>query len=435
MKISPLRLGMATLLTVAASICAYGVQPDESTRQLASNYYAYPYPAAPAPALTPAPTGYTPFHIEHYGRHGSRWHIGKDVYKRPIRLLEPAERNGMLTDRGRELMAELRRIELASQGRDGELTPVGADQHRGIARRMYANFPEVFADSARVDARSTVVIRCILSMDNELQELKAANPALRVTSDASHADMYYMNFSDVDTVAHNAAKRGWHAVQDFAATVPSHNDFIAHLVTDTAWAADSLDLPRLFSSLFDIAANAQSHYDQTAPYDIFSERELYDRWRVNNASWFGQYGNSAHSGNMAMASQRNLLRNIIASADTAILNGNPTANLRFGHEVVVMPLVVLMELDHYGDQIDDYSQLEEKWKNYEIFPMASNVQIIFYRPESAAAGSFGNEDVLVKVLLNEREMHLPVAESASGFPYYRYTDLRQHYLDRLSTMP
>ena len=34
-----------------------------------------------------APEGYVPFHLEHYGRHGSRWHIGGYTYDAPYRLL------------------------------------------------------------------------------------------------------------------------------------------------------------------------------------------------------------------------------------------------------------------------------------------------------------------------------------------------------------
>ena len=34
---------------------------------------------------TKAPKGYVPFYFTHYGRHGSRWLIGKDDYER-VRL-------------------------------------------------------------------------------------------------------------------------------------------------------------------------------------------------------------------------------------------------------------------------------------------------------------------------------------------------------------
>ena len=81
-------------------------------------------------------------------------------------------------------------------GRDGELTQRGAEQHKGIARRMFKNFPEVFAGRTTIDAKSTTVIRCILSMENALQQLLLLNPQLTIKHDASMHDMYYMNQTD-----------------------------------------------------------------------------------------------------------------------------------------------------------------------------------------------------------------------------------------------
>lgn len=412
-----------------AALTSVAVEPNEQVMQWASNYYAYPYTNAPAPKLTPAPNGYKPFHIEHYGRHGSRWHIGAGMYKTPVAMLEVAERNGKLTPRGAEVLAQLKEIEVQSRGRDGELTPLGAAQHRGIAKRMIANFPEVFADGSHVDARSTVVIRCILSMDNELQELLAANPKLNITSDASRADMYYMNFTDADTVAKNAAKLANKELKEFRKNHKPSNDYINILVNDPQFAKDSINTESLFWYLTKLSENAQSHYGMPAFYDLFTDEDLRQSWINDNAGWFVSMGNSKLTDNLGPFSQRRLLRNMIISSDTAIASTRPGANLRFGHEVCVLPLAVLMELDHYGDEINDLEEVADKWKNYEIFPMASNIQIIYYRPD----GSTASEDVLVKVLLNEREVKLPVATATA--PYYKWSDLRNYYLKKLERVP
>ncbi|MDE7452669.1 MAG: histidine-type phosphatase, partial [Paramuribaculum sp.] len=374
-----------------AALTGFAVEPNEQIMQWASNYYAYPYTTAPAPEQTPAPDGYKPFHIEHYGRHGSRWHIGAGMYKTPVTLLEVAERNGKLTPRGTEVLAQLKEIEVQSRGRDGELTPLGAAQHRGIAKRMIANFPEVFADGSHVDARSTVVIRCILSMDNELQELLAANPKLNITSDASRSDMYYMNFTDADTVAKNAAKLANKELKEFHKNHKPSYDYINKLVNDPQFAKDSINTESLFWYLTKLSENAQSHYGMPAFYDLFTAEDLKQSWMNDNAGWFVSMGNSKLTDNLGPFSQRRLLRNMITSSDTAIASTRPGANLRFGHEVCVLPLAVLMELDHYGDEINDLEEVADKWKNYEIFPMASNIQIIYYRPD----GSTAPEDVLV----------------------------------------
>ena len=56
--------------------------------------------------------------------------------------------------------------------------------------------------------------------------------------------------------------------------------------------------------------------------------------------------------------------------------------------------------------------------------MACNIQIVFYRPKKGKAG-----DILVKALLNEREARMPVATDM--YPYYKWSDLRSYYLDKL----
>lgn len=420
----------AKLLAVVALLCvAAGLQAAEPTvenRQTASNYYAYPYPELPLPFLTAAPEGYEPFHMEHYGRHGSRWHIGKWVYRKPIELLAPAERNGKLTNRGLRLMEQLRTIELNSRGRDGELTPLGAAQHRGIAQRMTTNFPEIFAGNARIDAKSTDVVRCILSMENELMELMAFNPQLDVTSDASRSTVRYLNFED--TVAnriHDAVySDAMRPIND--AFNPDYKAFIAQIVSDQQFAADSINTPELYNLIFLIASNAQSHYDQQAPYDLFTDSQLHEKWKQSNAEWFLRYGQTQLTQGSGPLRQRYLMRNWIESADTSIMRRDPSANLRFGHEVVVLPMAVLMDLDGWGKEINDLTQVADQWRNYEIFPMGSNIQMIFYRPKGK---SYTPDDVLVKVLLNEREVTLP-AKAVSG-PYYRWSDVRKVYLDKI----
>ena len=129
-------------------------------------------------------------------------------------------------------------------------------------------------------------------------------------------------------------------------------------------------------------------------------------------------------------SQKNLLRNIIETADTVT---QTQATLRFGHEVCVMPLACLLELDNCGIAVDDLNELDKYWRNYRIYPMACNIQLIFYRPSKSKANSqkpmANANDILVKALLNERECRLPI--KTDQYPYYKWADLRQYYLNKL----
>ena len=82
----------------------------------------------------------------------------------------------------------------------------------------------------------------------------------------------------------------------------------------------------------------------------------------------------------------------------------------------------MLNLNGYGTRYDNLEQLEQnEWYSYRIFPMASNIQIVFYRKPGA--------DILVKVLLNEREATMPPLTPACGSVYYKWSDLRQYCLN------
>lgn len=368
---------------------------------------------------TAPPEGYTPFHIEHYGRHGSRWLTSEKQYLQPIETLHKANKYGYLTEQGKDALRRLEIIQLAAHKREGELSELGAEQHRGIARRMYHNFPEVFADSATINARSTVVIRCILSMENECQELKGLNPKLRISHDASNADMYYMNFyDDFYKVQHDSARAYF---KRLTANDINHISFINRLISNKQFAKDSVDAPSTMEHIFDIASNMQSHNFDFDLYDLFTLNELYALWNRWNKFWYIGYGNSAEYGHIHPYIQRNLLYNIIESADNAIKSNKNSANLRFGHEVCVLPLAVLMELGDCNKRVSSLDNLANEWRAHDIFPMACNIQMIFYRNK--------DNQILVKVLLNEEEVQLPIKSNIH--PYYDWSNLRSYYLGKL----
>lgn len=423
--------GLASCTMLYAS--AFPLQPkpaEELTgRELSAQYYAYPYTDSPAPALTPTPDGYEPFHIEHYGRHGSRWLIDQRDYEYPLAELEKAERNGYLTPLGKETLQLLRDIADKEQGRREELTDMGALQHQLIGERMVGNFPQVFAPGSTVNAKSTIVIRCILSMVNELNAISRLAPGAKVLSDASNADMHYMNFDDTTGVKiRKAVKKK--ELKKFQAKYPEKGEFLNRLISNQKFIHDSIDNSRVERRLWRVLSNMQSHIGMPWLTDrVFTREEQRGQWMRSNASWFVDAGNSKLTKNRAQYSQRHLLRNFIESADTAVTSPRVSANLRFGHDGMLLPLTVLMEINDYGREINSLDELEQsRWYCHDIIPMAANIQMIFYRP----TGSTDPGDVLVKVLLNENETVLP-ATPVSG-PYYRWKDLRTYYLDKLNSL-
>lgn len=425
------------LLAAVACLSLSAINPITQVKgnfdRSASNHYAYPYGTdADLPALTQAPAGYEPFYIDHYGRHGSRWLTNAKTYSRPVQTLTKAKVAGMLNLQGQRLLKLLALVNDASQQRAGDLSDVGAEQHQQIAARMFQNFPEVFKGDARVDARSTVIIRCILSMQNETMTLRSLNPALRITTDASYHDMYYMGWGYGEDTLANSLRKSVDPISNGMYDKCLHPQrFVAQLVNDTAWASTHLDSRQLMRDVFDVAGSLQGHhdFDHINLYNYFSSDEIFELWRLKNIYWYIHWANAPQNGNRMPFIERALLRDMIEKADQAITSGERGASLRFGHETCVLPLACLMELDNVNYSCDNLDELHLYWQDYNTIPKACNVQMIFYRP----VGTNGNnaDDILVKVLLNEHEATLPV-QAVDG-PYYRWNDLRKYYDRKLAT--
>ncbi len=418
-------------LSLFLSVCTFAQTPKEeiqSNRLLsASNYVAY---IAPSEPLTPTPKGYEPFYISHYGRHGSRWLTSDWQYADVLKVLEKADRYNRLTPKGKELLSQLRDFYAVAKDHIGELTTVGERQHHGIGRRMTEHFPEVFRGNAQIDARSSIVIRCILSMEAEMEEFAAFNGSISFHNDVSSSYQYYLDGDAYKTDEQKKLYKEMDRIKESYQQRFIHPErFCEVLFNDAQWVNHNVDAVTFMQRLFDIAANMQSHDDGLDLYALFTDEECYDLWKVRNIGYYVQYANAPASQGKMHYTQVALLENIIATADTLLgksdFNG---ATLRFGHEVDIMPLACLLELGNCDTAVVDLDNLDRCWANFRIFPMASNIQLVFYRAKKARNGEAA-KPILVKALLNEKEIALPI--TTDQYPYYNWTDLRNYYLSKV----
>lgn len=418
------RLSLILVFTVLSlSIIAQTAREDIAANKYlaASNYLDYNRQLT-TETLTPTPKGYEPFYITHYGRHGSRWLVGNEEYTRPLEVLKEAHKKGKLTTLGEETLSKLESFYPCTVNRVGDLTTVGERQHHGIGKRMTENFPEIFKSrNVRIDARSTIVPRCILSMMAECEEFAAANPTAIIHNDVSESLQFYLN-QPWDGIVKKAGERTSEILNEYRIKYTHPERLMKSLFNEQQWVFNNIRAGSLMNQLFNVATNMQSHDTEIEFLSLFTEEEIYDQWRIQNIGWYLNYANAPQSKNVMTFSQRNLLKNIIETADTV---SQTQATLRFGHEVCVMPLACLLELNNSNASVENLDELEQHWQNYKIYPMACNIQIVFYRPKKGKAG-----DILVKALLNEREARMPVATDM--YPYYKWSDLRSYYLDKLS---
>ena len=85
-------------------------------------------------------------------------------YLEVIRVFDTFHNKSGLTDLGEDVRLRLQKVWENARGRGGNLTPLGERQRKAIAKRLYQQYPHIFRDSANISARSSVSVRCIMSM-------------------------------------------------------------------------------------------------------------------------------------------------------------------------------------------------------------------------------------------------------------------------------
>ena len=390
--------------------CNYDVYPDSITAK-----------------LTPAPAGKKPFYISHYGRHGSRYISNRSGFDTPYFMMLHADSLDELTPTGQQVLRHMNNIMRNTEGRWGELTGYGKQQMQNIGRRMAERFPEGFHPGANVTCISTVVPRCIESMGSLAMEMLQVCPQLHITMQASKRTQWYMNYQDKKLRNSYMTPEAQKALDAYTATRMG-NTRLMELIFKNPDIAEEFVNQEDFSyylmkmGLFQLNTNFNRN---TNLIGLFNTNDLYRMWQVDNAYWYLQHGACKLNGGNQPYTQRHLLKKMIADADSCIKLPDPGAQLRFGHETVLLPLVCLIGVNGFDFSTDNLDELEgHGWWCSSVFPMASNLQFIFYRSNPK------DKDVLVKVLLNEVEATLPISTDCA--PYYHWSDFRQYCLNKLA---
>lgn len=376
--------------------------------------------------MTPSPEGYEPFYISTYMRHGSRWLTQAKTYDEPIQTLKNAAAKGNLTEEGTTLLDEMKQLRKACPNEKfGVLTRIGAAQHRGIAKRMCARFPEIFNSTGSFFAQSSTSKRCIKSMNNECEIIDSIThaPIIQVSGKKGMQDRLagiYTNkkYDDIRS-------------KGFPLHSKDYNELTPYKrICETLFrnpSAMTVNAQQAFvRGLYDVAINMQSHDLDIDLMRYFNNEEVCALWTIKNRHWYRMFGPSPVTQGLMPLRSKWQLEDILEGADSVVNRREwHGTNLRFGHDTSLMPLACLLELGTCNKAVpeEEIGTIDTFWRNQEIFPMAGNIQLVFYRPIN------GEGDILIKALLNEREVTLP-GTPAIG-PYYYWNEISNYWKEKI----
>lgn len=407
---------------VKDAIVKYDTKADlmKELYRTGAEYFMYPYDEA---VMTPAPKGYKPFYISYTGRHGARYAIKDDIYEKVRGLLKNSHEAGNLTEAGENLYRRYEAFYPNVAHRGGDLTIKGQEQLHFIANTLYRNFPEVFKGKTRAEVLSTPVPRVLMTMLCFLDEIRTLDNDFEYSVDTGRKYLPVLepngskNPYRVEVPATKAYRESAAAMK---ASRIDAEAFCSRYFHDTDSLERAYGRFNFEDNMRSIVMDMQCIDDASASdsmMDIFTPEELFNLWEVRNYNAYLFWGFSPLADNRSVTNNAAILKDIMEHAEKNFASGDVQLDLRFTHDTAVLPLVSFMRLNNFGAVIDNPDDVKDFWRSDQI-PMASNLQLIFFRSKNSS-------EILVKVLYNGHEAALPIEEASPSF--YSWNTFREFY--------
>lgn len=368
--------------------------------------------------------------VNYVGRHGSRF-ISKPDYTRKLsKYLRDA---GELTPVGRRALRMCAVVDSVTGDRWGLLDDLGRRELSGIGERMSKAYAPLLDLRDSLLAETSTVPRCMMSASELTHAMLRCKPTIELRLGSGDRFSSLLRGFSTDKAYRRYVKEGsWKPVLDaYRDTVcPTAaalrltakgsalleklgRDCLRRGVQDSgagleAALADTLarEWPAEWSRIsgltkaqaIDIAqklykvvsgsfAMGYSDYTLTAACDwrlFFTTLELYDLWACSDLDRYLHYSDSGLS-DAPSGTARTLLGDLTATLRKAAepdYNG-PAVIVRLGHAETLMPLYSLMQMPGASLNTSDWNSVPERWLDFEIVPMAANLQMVLARSHTS----------------------------------------------------
>ena len=396
-----------------------------------------------AQICTAAPKGYEAFYISHYGRHGSRYPYTATVATALLDLLHEAEGKENLSEYGSGLMARVELFMEKAGNHIGELTDLGRQQQYRLAGEMAERYPQAFRKGAVVTAQASSSSRSILSMASFCTALARKCPSIRIDQ--------FQGFAETQATAPNMGRNPLRIkgpglgnpyrespAEFMQRRFPEFTETVlGKMFRDPYAALGDRDVQYLMDHIYMLIGGMNSLPDGVRMdfSDIATPETLARMWELDNYQRFCEYI-------VYTASCCSVFKDIIERADARLalldsaagkLEGRAEgADLRFAHDHVPMSLLMLADIDSFGELPENPDELGHVFQTFRS-PMAANLHFVFYRPKN------GRGPILTGLSLNGQPARLSALDKELGLSpdesgFYRWDDVKAWFEKRFSQL-
>ena len=400
-----------------------------------------------AQICTAAPKGYEAFYISHYGRHGSRYPYTASVATALLDMLHEAGEKENLSEYGNGLMARLELFMEKAGNHIGELTDLGRQQQYRLAGEMAERYPQAFRKGAVVTAQASSSPRSILSMASFCTALARKYPSIRIDQ--------FQGFAETQATAPNMGRNPLRIkgpglgnpyrespAEFMQRRFPEFTETVlGKMFRDPYAALGDRDVQYLMDHIYMLIGGMNSLPDGVRMdfSDIATPETLARMWELDNYQRFCEYIDYT-------ASCCSVFKDIIERADARLalldsaagkLEGRAEgraegADLRFGHDHVLMSLLMIADIDSFGELPENPDELGHVFQTFRS-PMAANLHFVFYRPKN------GRGPILTGLSLNGQPARLSSLDKELGLSpdesgFYRWDDVKAWFEKRFSQL-
>ena len=368
---------------------------------------------------TPAPKGYKPVYLSHYGRHGSRCDGGFAGYDYVLEALKQAQAEGILTEDGAALLEETRKVIAEWDCCPAHLTERGVYEEQELGRRVYKANKDIFKKgNKKVRVELSTVPRSIISMSAFTTTMASLQPDLNFSYDCGERYFGYID-NGFSSPHRKVSKKLMEEM--LSRESPDFDALFSRLFTDAERGKVlAVDKERFNKYVWQIAKTAQASGLTENVFRHLPEEVTYYYWNKTVHEIYFNHGNSVECGADRMARTEPLVRDILTKAEEALTQGTVCADLKFGHDFPLMATAGYFGLEEVGARLS-FDEIAEKWYNPRNIPLASNMQLVFYRNAKGR--------VLVKFVYNGVERHLYDLKAVETV-YYDWEEVKARFMPR-----
>ena len=408
-----------------------------------------PY-VAPTVAGTPAPAGFRAVFVNYVGRHGARYLTKAAADVNTLQVLEKASAGKGLTEAGRRIKEIVARLCEIDKGQYENITLLGAEEQRAIGNRIFDGYSSAFAGKG-LDVVVTYKVRTGQSADAFLSAITTHGGYTGKVNWSKKVDSLdaVLRFYDLSPAYQRykkspALKRALDSLDADPRTRAVAEKVCSRLFVP-AWCASlptsealafADDLYDLYVATFSLPEEIRGRGWSKEGMDmgaVFSKEELAWEDFRSGAQDFLEKGPGYDPLGIQVKVAAPLLVDFVRAMDKAIIGRAPKSEgrqrsdgglppdavFRFTHAEAISPFAALLGIGIASRPSAGIYQYHDNWQAESVIPLSANIQWILYSD---------GKNYLVKVLLNEREVRLPVD---AGGPYYRWEELRAYCLKRL----